>query len=193
MSTSPGSSSTSRTSMAATGWLTSFPRSRDTAPRTPHRFRFAGRLPFAGRFQRRGGCLPIDDTLGFWIHQRATAVDGRQGPGEGRTEARSAGVRVQPDPAAVPLDDLLAHRQADAGPGELVLAVQTLEDHEDALAVLGLDADAVVAAAEQVLGRRAVVGALLLHGQAHGGRLFTAELDRIADEVLEQSGEERLL
>ena len=55
------------------------------------------------------------------------------------------GLGFQPDPPAVALDDALAQGEADPGAGVLLLAVETLEDHEQALEVPGLDADAVVA------------------------------------------------
>jgi hypothetical protein len=44
----------------------------------------------------------------------------------------------------VTLDDLLADRQADAGPGIDLPRVETLEDRKDPLSVLGLDPDPVV-------------------------------------------------
>jgi hypothetical protein len=43
------------------------------------------------------------------------------------------------------LDDLLADRQADATATVFVPVVQTLEDAEDSIRVLGIKADAVVA------------------------------------------------
>ena len=43
---------------------------------------------------------------------------------------------LDPDASAVPLDDLLADGQADAGAGVLVARVQALEDDEDPLRVL---------------------------------------------------------
>src|SRR3954449_12622976 len=64
---------------------------------------------------------------------------------EREAEARSAAVLgVEPDAPAVVLDDLAAHREADPGARVLALAVQPLEDHEDALGVVRLDADPVV-------------------------------------------------
>ena len=55
-------------------------------------------------------------------------------------------VGVEPDPAAVVLDDLAAHREADAGALVGAAGVQALEDDEDPVGVLGLDPDAVVRA-----------------------------------------------
>ena len=72
--------------------------------------------------------------------------------GEREVEGRAlAGLGLDPDAPAVALDDLLADRQADAGARVLVPAVQALEDDEDALEVLRVDADAVVAHREDPL------------------------------------------
>src|SRR5215472_17717857 len=51
---------------------------------------------------------------------------------------------VEPDPAAIMLDDLAAHGQADPGSPVLAPVMQSLEDHEDAIGELRLDSDAVV-------------------------------------------------
>src|SRR5215469_11831351 len=51
---------------------------------------------------------------------------------------------VQPDLATVVLDDLAAHRQANASACVRGPVVQSLEDDEDSLRELGLDADSVV-------------------------------------------------
>ena len=56
-----------------------------------------------------------------------------------------AKLRFEPDAAAVALDHFLAQRQADAGARILLVRVQALEDDEDALGELRVDADAVVA------------------------------------------------
>ena len=66
-----------------------------------------------------------------------------------RNVVPSPGLGLDPDAPAVALDDLLADRQADAGARVLVAAVQPLEDDEDPLDVLRLDADAVVAHREE--------------------------------------------
>ena len=60
---------------------------------------------------------------------------------EGRALARPA---VGPDAPAVLVDDLLADREADAGPLEAVGAVQALERPEDEVALARREADAVV-------------------------------------------------
>ncbi len=44
---------------------------------------------------------------------------------------RRSRARHEPDAATVELDDLAAHRQADARAGELLLGMEALEDHED--------------------------------------------------------------
>src|SRR5580704_13874870 len=70
--------------------------------------------------------------------------------GQGEEEPRAAGeAGVEPDPAAEVVDDLPGHGQADAGTGVGRPLVQSLEDHEDALRVLGFDTDPVVAEREQ--------------------------------------------
>src|ERR1700722_788902 len=56
---------------------------------------------------------------------------------------------VQPDRSAVMLDDLAAHREANPGAGIGRPVVQALEDHEDAVRVLSLDANAVVGHGEE--------------------------------------------
>src|SRR5438094_8513998 len=53
-----------------------------------------------------------------------------------------AGLGLHPDAAAVALDHLLDDRQADPGSRVLALVVPALQHHEDALAVLRLNADA---------------------------------------------------
>src|SRR4029077_16278424 len=59
--------------------------------------------------------------------------------------------RLHPDAPAVALDDLLADRQAHAGAAILFASVQPLEDNEDAVVVLRVNPDAVVAHREDPL------------------------------------------
>src|SRR5438132_848988 len=93
--------------------------------------------------------------------------------------AAGAGLRADPDAPAVALGDLLTDRKPDAGPGVLAHRMQALEQHEDALEVLRLDADAVVGDADVPL-------AGLLHRADMDVRpRRAAELERIADQVLE--------
>ena len=66
----------------------------------------------------------------------------RQREAEGRSGAVLAG--LEPDLPSVVLDDLPAHREPDPGPRVDVPGVQALEDDEDPVGVLGVDADAVV-------------------------------------------------
>jgi hypothetical protein len=73
----------------------------------------------------------------------------------------------------VPLDDLLAHREADPRPRVLLAAVQALEDDEDALRVLRIDADAVVLDGKEPL------PAPTDGGDVHAGRLGPPELHRV--------------
>ena len=88
---------------------------------------------------------------------------------------------------AVVLDDLAAHREPDPGPRVDVPGVQALEDDEDPVGVLGVDADAVVGHGElpalAVAARR----------DAHQRRLVAVELDRVGDQVLEHESEQRAL
>src|ERR1044071_2564595 len=88
--------------------------------------------------------------------------------------------RRHPDRSAMALDDLLADREADAGAGVFPHRVQPLEDHEDALEVLRLDADAVVGDGD--LPRIALV----LGADVDARYAGAAELERVADQVLEQ-------
>src|SRR5688572_25596189 len=55
-----------------------------------------------------------------------------------------SGLRFDRDVPAMPLDNLLADGQSDAGPGVLVPLVQTLEHSKNLLEVLRIDADSVV-------------------------------------------------
>src|SRR5207245_11000974 len=88
---------------------------------------------------------------------------------------------------AVILRDLPCNGQADAGTRVGGPLVQALEYHEDPFGVLGLDPDAVVAEGEQP--ERLVPGA----GDHDTRRLAAAELQRVAEQVLEDRGEQRQL
>jgi hypothetical protein len=60
-------------------------------------------------------------------------------------ERRSlAGLALDPDPSAMPFDDLLAYRQANGGAGILVPRVKSLEHLEQLVVILRRYADAVV-------------------------------------------------
>src|SRR5262249_52747798 len=91
-----------------------------------------------------------------------------------------ARLRLGPDPAAVALDDLLADREADPGPGVAVPRVQALEDDEDPLRVPHLEADAVVSYRDDPL----LAFAVRLDPDVR--RILPAELDRVRDQVLEE-------
>ena len=74
------------------------------------------------------------------LRPRLSQAVARLGAGEAERRAgRHAG--VEPDAAAVVLDDLAAQRQPDPGALVRLLGVQALEDREDALRVLRRDAD----------------------------------------------------
>src|ERR1700722_12417071 len=93
---------------------------------------------------------------------------------QGEAEPCAAGVvGVEPDLPAEVLDDLAGHGQADAGARVGGPLVQPLEDHEDALSVLRLDADAVVGKSEQP-------GPIVTADRDHDPRrLSAAELQRV--------------
>src|SRR5262252_6044669 len=99
-----------------------------------------------------------------------------------RSPFARAGSRVDPDVAAVEVDDLAAQGQADAGPRVGLARVQPLEDHEYPLGVGRGDADPVVAASE----RPDAVITLLSRDPDHRVLVKAPELDRIGDQVLEQ-------
>src|SRR2546421_2586470 len=87
---------------------------------------------------------------------------------------------LHPDPAAVTLDNLLADGEPQPRARVLVLPMQALEDDEDPLEVLRVDADPVVANAEQPL-------PLVPHAcDSDVWRCGPAELECVRDEVQEQ-------
>jgi hypothetical protein len=76
---------------------------------------------------------------------RTGSPEFRVGIGDGEVEdAAALGPGLDPDPAAVPLDDALADREAHPGARVLVVTVETTEQAEDLLAVGRVDTDAVV-------------------------------------------------
>src|SRR5262249_25851854 len=87
--------------------------------------------------------------------------------------------RGDPDAPAVALYNLFADRQPNAATGILALGVQALKHLKDALEILWVDADTVVAYRQHPL------PALALHPDVNVGRLLAAELQGIADKVLE--------
>src|SRR5215467_7803174 len=106
--------------------------------------------------------------------------------GQGKAEpGAGGGLGIQPDLATVVLDDLLDHGQADARAGVGRPVVQPLEDNKDPVGVLGLDPDAVVAELQQP------VPAVRAGRHRNPGRRLPAELQRVANQVLEHRGEQR--
>src|SRR5690348_11103491 len=93
--------------------------------------------------------------------------------------------RVEPDPAAVILDDLPYHGQAYSGARIGHLVVQSLENHKYPLGVFRLDTDSIVAEREKP--------ELAVPADRDGdpGRLVRAELQRVVDQVLEHGGKQR--
>src|SRR6266511_1196581 len=105
------------------------------------------------------------------------ASHARQGELEG---CAGAGLGLDPDAAPVALDDLLADGEANPGARVLGAGVQPLEDDEDPVQELRIDADPVVLHREQPL------VAPRNRGHVDRGSLAgPAELDRVPDEVLE--------
>src|SRR5579862_6549261 len=96
------------------------------------------------------------------------------------TEQRAlSGHRFHPDAAAIPLDDALANRQADAG-SRVGISMQALENAEDLLGIFRLDPDAVVAHGEQPVYGPAFCSDVNL------GWIRTAILDSVANQVLQE-------
>src|SRR5438445_8536800 len=106
---------------------------------------------------------------------------------EERERASPAGIRLHRDPSPVILHDPFADREADPRARKFLPSVEALEDREDAVQVGPLDPDSIVAHMEQdpVL--------LLLESDMDAGRVLAPELDRVADEVLEQKGQLKLV
>ena len=103
------------------------------------------------------------------------------GGGDREMEFRAlANLRFHPDASAVPFDDFFAEGKADAGARIFAPAVQALEDDEDAFGVFRGNPNAVVAHDEMP------APVFFAGADVNDGRPFAAELDRIADEVLEQ-------
>src|SRR5256714_2794295 len=101
--------------------------------------------------------------------------------GQRERERRApARLGLDPDPAAVALHDLFADREPDARTRVLVLPVQPLENDEDALEVLGIDPDAVVADVKHPL---AVVP---LRRNPNLRRARPAELEGVREQIQEQ-------
>src|SRR5947209_2114816 len=108
----------------------------------------------------------------------AALLTGREGEVKAAPPAR---FRFGPDAPAVALDHLFADGQPDARTRVLLAVVQALEDQENALGVLRLDADAVVAHPKEP------VTVLAAGADVDPGRLAVlAELDGVAEQVLEQ-------
>src|SRR5437667_12201852 len=87
---------------------------------------------------------------------------------------------LDPDPAAMPLNNPPTHGQPDARARILAPGVQALKNHEDALEVVRRDADAVIPDGEDAF-RRA---RLRTHMEMRS--LATAERDGLADEDLQE-------
>src|SRR5208283_1042016 len=100
---------------------------------------------------------------------------------DGKEKSRAlARLRFDPNAPAVAFDDLFADGQPNAGAGILLAGVQALENLENPLGILRLDADAVVAH-----GKEPAAG-LLLDTDVDFRRALAAELESVADQVLKQ-------
>src|SRR5271165_4044089 len=121
----------------------------------------------------------------------------RTSPSSSSTKSTSTGLRssrlaigplvvgdsgIEPDPATEVVDDLAAHGQADAGTRICGPLVQPLEDEENAISVLRLDADSVIRDREHP--ERAVA----VGRDDDARRLLALELQRVAEQVLEHQG-----
>src|SRR6476660_5713182 len=174
--TSPGSSSTSRTSIwrSPSNCVTARPRLCVCLTGSGHLVAVSDAVGIRVTCVRRG---PL------------TGLALRQGPAE-EGPRRLARLGVEPEPTPVVLHDLLAHRQADAGATVGIPAVQALEDHEDLVLVLLVDADAVVAAGElpdvRVPGRTS-------GRDVHPRRVLPPELHTVGDEILQQLDEKAVV
>src|SRR5438874_2295532 len=73
--------------------------------------------------------------------RRLRYAGGRQSEKESRP---LAGLRFDPDPTAVGLDDLLANGQTGAGPLVFLRQVQPPKDPENLAKIAGINADAIV-------------------------------------------------
>ncbi len=112
-------------------------------------------------------------------------MSGGQGDDEGRPLARSA---LGLDAASVALGYLAAYGQADARALVLAPAVEALEDAEDALDVLIVEADAVVLDEDPAPPGRAAVPAVGQGAVDPDDRRLAglAKLQAVADEVLKK-------
>src|SRR5262249_59660726 len=104
-----------------------------------------------------------------------------RGLGECEMKRRSfAGSGIDPDAAAMPLDNPPADSQPDPRAFILVPAMKLLKNSEDRVVILLLDPDPVI------LHRKDPFGSLLLDRDVHLRRhLRPAELDGIADQILQ--------
>lgn len=93
---------------------------------------------------------------------------------------------LDPDAAAMDLDDALDDGEADAG--ALGTGLQTLEEAEDLLLELGIDADAVVAHVEDP-----GAGVLPAADLDSGLGLVAHELDRVLHQVMHHLEEPRAI
>src|SRR5882757_10215547 len=128
-----------------------------------------------------------------WLAGGAGSVICRLLAGDGRRERQAepdsgavASLGVQPDSPAVVLDDPLGQRQSYAGARIRALPVQPLEDDEDLVGELRLDADPVVRDADPPA--HLVAGGVNPH---LGRAVRAAELHRVADQVGHQLAQQR--
>src|ERR1700728_282476 len=110
------------------------------------------------------------------IGSRFIGIVDRHGEFEGGT---GTGLRLDPDPAARPLDNLLADGEADAVARVFGASVQALKDYENIVGMLGSDSDPVVAYAELP------VLACFFHLYRNQRRIVAAELESVSNEILE--------
>ena len=120
--------------------------------------------------QATPGCLGNGTPAVLTVVCRKSEAEGRPCPGRGF---------VEPDTAPILLDDPLADRQAYSTSVVLLAAVEALENREDLLGIVRLNANAIIRYREQV-------PAVALAGRnMDARRLAAAIFDGVADQVLE--------
>src|ERR1035438_9343213 len=128
-----------------------------------------------------GPAVPVTSPMMFHLDFLGRGFGLRAGGRNTEQKCRSmSGFGFHPDLASMALYNLLADSEPDAGAGKLFGTVQALEQRENAVGVLRLDADAVVPH------RKDPVVAFQDCGNVHPGRVRALEFDAIANQVLEE-------
>src|ERR1700724_871914 len=108
---------------------------------------------------------------------------------EGKVEGCAlSGLRLDPDPSAQPLQNLLANGQSDSSALELVSPVQPLEKDEDPLKVLRINPQAIVAH-----GKEPFMATVFPGRNVYVRDFGTAVLNCVPHEVLKYLGQLRII